>query len=262
MQHATVLPQTLGLWTCQTIEPPPDLLTELTEKAPQLEGYYNPGLGACCHILYEIKHSSFIHVGGQCQQIFNMPAHEIQHLGLQFYEKLMHPDEHTFFMEYVNSNFKQLTEATHQHAAQPMLNCELYLGKAQGKWLLHQHCHVYYERGYPVLIWMALTDITHLKKDRFQHGFMLNKQDQRPQNIKSALVKGGGKVSNLTTRECEIVSLIAHGLPNAAIVDKLALSINTVKTHRKNILKKTGVNKSYELIRYAYNYGLVHDITD
>ncbi len=44
----------------------------------------------------------------------------------------------------------------------------------------------------------------------------------------------------LTFRETEIVRLIADGMANRDIAEKLFLSIHTVKTHRKNIIKKLG----------------------
>lgn len=45
---------------------------------------------------------------------------------------------------------------------------------------------------------------------------------------------------NLSIRETEVVQLVAAGLTNKEIAAKLYLSIHTVKTHRKNIIKKLG----------------------
>src|ERR1700761_9384407 len=47
-------------------------------------------------------------------------------------------------------------------------------------------------------------------------------------------------ISHLSAREIEIVHLVAEGLTNKEIADKLFLSFHTVKTHRKNIIKKLG----------------------
>ncbi|WP_214072665.1 response regulator transcription factor [Mucilaginibacter sp. dw_454] len=44
----------------------------------------------------------------------------------------------------------------------------------------------------------------------------------------------------LSPRETELIHLIAEGLTNKEIADKLFLSIHTIKTHRKNIIKKLG----------------------
>jgi DNA-binding NarL/FixJ family response regulator len=61
----------------------------------------------------------------------------------------------------------------------------------------------------------------------------------------------------LSPREIEIVRLISRGLSNQAIADSLFLSVHTVGTHRKNILRKLGLNKSCELIMYAVKQGIV-----
>ncbi len=55
----------------------------------------------------------------------------------------------------------------------------------------------------------------------------------------------------LTPREKEIVVLVAQGLTNIEIADKLFLSPATVKTHRKNILSKLNMNNTASLVRYA-----------
>jgi len=47
-------------------------------------------------------------------------------------------------------------------------------------------------------------------------------------------------VNTLSSRETEIIQLIAAGMTNKEIAEKLFLSIHTVKTHRKNIIKKIG----------------------
>ena len=46
--------------------------------------------------------------------------------------------------------------------------------------------------------------------------------------------------SILTDREEKVVHLVAEGLTNKQIAEKLYLSFHTVKTHRKNIIKKLG----------------------
>lgn len=44
----------------------------------------------------------------------------------------------------------------------------------------------------------------------------------------------------LSSREAEIIHMIAEGMANKDIAEKLYLSIHTIKTHRKNIIKKLG----------------------
>ena len=58
-------------------------------------------------------------------------------------------------------------------------------------------------------------------------------------------------------REIEILKLIAEGLENTEIGDKLFISINTVKTHRKAILKKSGCKNTAELIAKCIGEGWI-----
>ncbi|HOT13560.1 MAG TPA: LuxR C-terminal-related transcriptional regulator [Bacteroidales bacterium] len=55
----------------------------------------------------------------------------------------------------------------------------------------------------------------------------------------------------LSEREVEVLQLLAVGLSNKEIADKLSISINTVITHRKNISQKTGIKTVSGLTIYA-----------
>lgn len=61
----------------------------------------------------------------------------------------------------------------------------------------------------------------------------------------------------LSDREVEVLRLVALGYTNAQIAEQLFISIRTVETHRAHILQKTGINVRSELVRYAYENGLV-----
>ena len=60
-----------------------------------------------------------------------------------------------------------------------------------------------------------------------------------------------------TAREKDIVRLLINGLNSRQIAEQLHISMETVRTHRKNILKKAGVNSTTELVGYAMTHGLV-----
>lgn len=61
----------------------------------------------------------------------------------------------------------------------------------------------------------------------------------------------------ITRREKEILALIADGLTNPQIAEKLFISLNTVDTHRKNLLAKFETNNSAALIKLATKAGLI-----
>ncbi len=59
----------------------------------------------------------------------------------------------------------------------------------------------------------------------------------------------------LTTREREVLSLIAEGFNNQQIADKLFISPRTVDTHRTNIMQKLDIHDSANLVKYALEHG-------
>ncbi|MGD9580508.1 MAG: response regulator transcription factor [Vampirovibrionia bacterium] len=67
------------------------------------------------------------------------------------------------------------------------------------------------------------------------------------------------EIQNLTAREKEIITLVAKGLSNKEISEKLYVSELTVKTHLKNIFKKLNVSSRTQAILVAINKGLISE---
>jgi DNA-binding NarL/FixJ family response regulator len=66
-----------------------------------------------------------------------------------------------------------------------------------------------------------------------------------------------GEQTILTEREIQVVRLIAEGLSNREIAERLSISVKTVDTHRGNIMEKLNVHNTAELIKYAIRKGIV-----
>ena len=74
----------------------------------------------------------------------------------------------------------------------------------------------------------------------------------------NALPKQSPLVDQLTTREIEIIKLIAQGNTNTQIGEQLYISPRTVDTHRTNLMKKLNINNMASLIRFAFQNGLTN----
>ena len=63
--------------------------------------------------------------------------------------------------------------------------------------------------------------------------------------------------ARLTSREREVLQLIAEGLSSKEIAATLGVSTRTAETHRNSLMSKIGVHKAPGLVRYAIREGLV-----
>ena len=66
-----------------------------------------------------------------------------------------------------------------------------------------------------------------------------------------------GLFTLLTNREREVLKLIAEGKSNEEAAKILWISPRTVKVHRQNVMKKLGIHKVADLVKYAVRAGLV-----
>ncbi len=64
-------------------------------------------------------------------------------------------------------------------------------------------------------------------------------------------------IEPLSEREIEVLQLIAEGLTNSEIADRLYLSLNTVKVHTRNIYGKLGVNNRTQAGTKARTLGIL-----
>lgn len=79
---------------------------------------------------------------------------------------------------------------------------------------------------------------------------MLHNRRQKSENKEDGL-------SSLTERELEVLKMIAGEMTNQEVADKLFISPKTVETHRKNLMRKIGVNNTLGVYKYAVKHKLI-----
>lgn len=83
------------------------------------------------------------------------------------------------------------------------------------------------------------------------------KRMQARRDASLRLGRPGGNPFELTTREEEVLQLIAEGLPNKGIATQLGISIKTVEKHRQKVMDKLNIHETAGLTRYAIKKGMV-----
>jgi two-component system response regulator NreC len=61
----------------------------------------------------------------------------------------------------------------------------------------------------------------------------------------------------LSSREVDVIRLVAAGYTNKEIADELYLSVRTVETHKTHIIQKTGLRARSDIVRFATESGIV-----
>jgi DNA-binding NarL/FixJ family response regulator len=80
---------------------------------------------------------------------------------------------------------------------------------------------------------------------------LLQNHDVHPLGVSTAVTV------RLSERERDVVVLVAEGLGNKQVGTTLGISVKTVESHRRNIMRKLGLKSSADLVRYAVRDGLV-----
>ncbi|MFN7935948.1 MAG: response regulator transcription factor [Bryobacteraceae bacterium] len=65
-------------------------------------------------------------------------------------------------------------------------------------------------------------------------------------------------VDLLTSREREVLSLIAEGKTNKEIANLLNLSVYTVESHRGSVMEKLNLHSAGDIVRFAIRNGIIH----
>jgi DNA-binding NarL/FixJ family response regulator len=69
----------------------------------------------------------------------------------------------------------------------------------------------------------------------------------------------GAPVQTLSSREREVLRLIAWGYSNKEIAARLSLSVKTIESHKANAMRKLDVSSRIEIVRYALLQGWLED---
>jgi DNA-binding NarL/FixJ family response regulator len=82
-------------------------------------------------------------------------------------------------------------------------------------------------------------------------------RDRQEHVFHGAAGPGKQKAARLTSREVEILQLVAEGRANKQTAAELGISIKTVEKHRQSLMSKLGIHDTAGLTRYAISAGLI-----
>jgi DNA-binding CsgD family transcriptional regulator len=158
-------------------------------------------------------------------------------------------------LQYFNQHSTKATGTDYRYT------CSLRVKNVYGKWvwlLIDTVIIEVNDNGFPTRTLINCTDINSFKKDDCVYYNIMKKNHDGIYELMLEGVEGSKQdLFPLTQREIEIINLISNGNTNKEISEKLEVTVNTVKTHRKNIMKKTKCRGIAELTNFAFSRGLL-----
>jgi PAS domain S-box-containing protein len=191
--------------------------------------------------IHDLKLLRHIWTNGNFEKIIGYSDPEIKTFGPEWAKDNYHPDDFhilkeriEFFRENRGETYSGIYRVKHK----------------QGQWVwIYSNCTVFKrdEIGIPLQIIGISIDFASSFKTQ-QEFDEFYRESQRQRNCKL--------ISTLTTREKEILKMIAAGKKDGEIAGHLNISIHTAHTHRKNLLAKLHLHSNAELGHFAAECGL------
>jgi two-component system response regulator NreC len=77
--------------------------------------------------------------------------------------------------------------------------------------------------------------------------------------VRDQFLRGALRQRELTSREEQVIRLIAQGYANKEIASQLEISVKTVESHKTNVMEKLELKSRTEIVRYAVRQGWLHE---
>src|SRR5690554_6925220 len=210
----------------------------LAEKQISLEevGELSPYIFHCNDADYNFQ---FVNEKGCCW--FCMTKDQIIQMGQRFSRKFYHPDTIAFEFPKIKRFFKDSGCHTVYSNYQQIFNPALQA---------YSVCLVFIKKCSVSSGFVSITQ-------PIEESLNISKKMNRIISEEIFRKNHSTDFDDLTLREAEILKLLAEGLNNPEISDKLYISRRTVEQHRKNINRKLNVRNLKDILDYAYAFDLI-----
>lgn len=165
------------------------------------------------------------------------------------------------FSNYWIKLLKSLTPEKRLHV-HPTIYLRLKNNEEIYRWVMVQFAdHMFDENGEIIYGLTLITDIDYVKKDGVAMMSILDSNDESCQHFYCSdgvsIDKTKDNIPKLTNREIEVIGFLAIGYTSKQIAAEMEISLNTVNHYRKNMLKKTDLSSTTELVNFAIQAGFV-----
>ncbi|MHA6248488.1 LuxR C-terminal-related transcriptional regulator [Pontibacter sp. CAU 1760] len=207
--------------------------------------------------ILNVRASAFDLISAEAESVLGYTADE---LDLPLILSLIHPEDQPWFLACEKKVGEFFAGLTLQQIPNYKVRYDFRIRKKNGGYIriLQQVITIQFDaQGHVLRTLGTHTDISHLKQEGIPVlSFIGLNGEPSYTNVSVSKIELPCP-SGLSAREREILRLVVQGYNSEQIGELLFISKNTVQTHRRNILSKTGCSSTPSLISHAIKSGLV-----
>ncbi len=212
-------------------------------------------IGPSFTYVYDHVDSQYYHVDSSIHGVLGYRAEEIKQQGLSFLDKIIHPDDREPVMQLLQKVWQLILSQPAPYCKEYTMSIDYRLCHANGQYihLIQQNNilttdevgNIIYSLGtcFDISHWQKTTSIT---LNLYYHNALVQRWQADPcQNLP------------ISQREREVVQEICDGKTSQEIAEGLHISMHTVNTHRKTIMRKLGIKGTPALMQFARQHQLI-----
>jgi DNA-binding CsgD family transcriptional regulator len=212
--------------------------------------------------LIEIASQKYHFVGRRQMQITGYSNAELIEQGLGFFFECLHPEDAAIIVNGVYPDFRRACGSiAREDVTRILMQYNFRFKRKDGKYvnLLEQLSIASVDsEGNPSLLLGNIISLNHADTLPVQCAIKLCPADELARTLFSRNYRNNSQpIGPLSTRERQILSLLALGKNSRTIAAELCISRHTVDTHRRALLRKLQCRSVVELSRLAFLHGLI-----
>ena len=237
------------------------------EAVLQNFGFKSLFLHAQAPVFYVVDYvqKKYLFIDPSCNTLLGYDVNNLMEAGPTEYTRLWHQSDYKIFNEQIIPEMiRFLKEQPHDTIQDYSFSFNYRISTKDGSFLTVLQRSTYYlatSDKIPLAAVGFIIDISHYKEDS-KIVFTIERIDKNYNSLtKEPLHKSvffPDKMPEvLSKREIQVLKCIYDGMSSKQIAEKLFVSLNTINSHRKNLLEKTNCQNTADLLRYAAKQGLL-----
>jgi DNA-binding CsgD family transcriptional regulator len=195
---------------------------------------------------------------GDCDGVTGYSAKEALQEHAQFVVRMVHPDDMPFVAAVINLGMQYLHNLPENEREYMYVSYFTRALRKDGRMIIVQNQSfplVFDAQKIPFIFSNIISDISFLQPANIPHALIVNTKRQKLFHINPEQLHLKPYQSLFTEREKELIRHLVKGFTARQIGEEMHISHETVRTHRRNILQKAGLQNTAQLIRHV----LLHD---